>query len=78
VAMASKLPPTMRRRGLVLIGGILLAGLIVSFAQTPASPERPQGTGRIRGRVTAADTGMPLRGVQVGAFSETVPPYQTI
>jgi hypothetical protein len=50
----------------------------VSFAQTPASPERPQGTGRIRGRVTAADTGRPLRGVQVGAFSETVPPYQTV
>src|SRR5262245_60169626 len=59
------------RTGLVLAVVVLLACPAASFAQArPATargdrPAMPAGTGVIRGRVVAADTGRPLRRVRV-------------
>lgn len=66
-------------RRLLQVIGILFASCLVAFtqAQTP-SPGRP-GTGRIRGRVVAADTNMPLRGARVLAFiNDGQPPREAV
>ena len=68
----------MRRYSLVI--GILFASSLVTFTQTPPSPSPGQpGTGRIRGRVVAADTNAPLRGARVVAFiADGQPPRQAV
>jgi protocatechuate 3,4-dioxygenase beta subunit len=60
--------------------GVLLAGCSVAFAQTPpSSPADQQGTGRIRGRVVAAETGAPLRGARVEILGGSAqPPRETV
>jgi hypothetical protein len=54
--------------------GILLP--IITFAQAPArdrvAVEAPTGTGTLRGRVIAADTGSPLRRAQVRAVASSI------
>ena len=66
-------------RHLLLVIGILLAGCSVAFTQTPAPPAGSQDTGRIRGRVVAADTGTPLRGARVGLWGgDAQPPRETV
>ncbi len=66
-------------RHLLLVIGILLAGCSVAFTQTPSPSAGPQGTGRIRGRVIAADTGAPLRGARVGVSGgDAQPPRETV
>jgi hypothetical protein len=58
--------PTIRA---LLVIGVLLAACPEASTQTPISPSPDQqGTERIRGRVVAADTGVPLRGARVGAW----------
>src|SRR5262252_4752928 len=58
------------RAGLVLAVVVLLACPVTALAQARPTPPRdrpamPTGTGVIRGRVVAADTGRPLRRVRV-------------
>jgi hypothetical protein len=64
---------------LLLVIGILFAGSPVPFTQTPSpSPGQP-GTGRIRGRVVAAETNAPLRGSRVVAFvADGLPPREAV
>ena len=51
----------------------------MAFPQTPSPSAGPQGTGRIRGRVIAADTGAPLRGARIGVSSgDAQPPRDTV
>lgn len=67
-------------RRVLLVIGILLTGSLVAFSQSLPSPSPGQpGTGRIRGRVVAADTGAPLRGARVVAFiADGQPPRETV
>src|SRR6187200_2166810 len=58
---------------------ILFAGCLVAFTQAQIPSPRQPGTGRIRGRVVAADTGVPLRGARVVAFiADGQPPPETV
>jgi protocatechuate 3,4-dioxygenase beta subunit len=52
----------------------------VAFTQTPpSSPPDQQGTGRIRGRVVAAETGTPLHGARVTVYGGSAqPPHETV
>ena len=71
-----------RSLGALSVGILLLP--IITFAATQALPrsarpprdraavEAPTGTGRLRGRVVAADTGSPLRRAQVRAVAATI------
>ena len=55
------------RTHFIIVPGLLLAGAVVT-AQVPARDQPktpPAGTGVIRGRVVRADTGEPLRRVEV-------------
>ena len=67
-------------RRLLLVIAFLFAGSLVAFTQIPPSPPSGQpGTGRIRGRVVAADTNLPLRGARVVAFiDDGQPPRQAV
>lgn len=58
--------------------GVLILGLVLAQAVTPGPPQRPApssqeaaGTAVIRGRVTAADTGRPLRRARVTVSGQT-------
>ncbi|HKE86948.1 MAG TPA: carboxypeptidase regulatory-like domain-containing protein [Vicinamibacterales bacterium] len=66
-------------RVLLLVIGILFAGSLV-VTQTPPVPSAGQpGTGRIRGRVVAAETSAPLREARVVAFiADGQPPRETV
>src|SRR5262245_60815031 len=68
----------MKRPSLVI--GLLVAGSLMAFAQQPPAPPAGQpGSGRIRGRVVAAGTSMPLRGARVMAFiADGQPPRETV
>ena len=63
-----------RTPGALAVGILLFP--IITFAQAPprdrAAVEAPTGTGRLRGRVVAADTGSPLRRAQVRAVAATI------
>ena len=63
----------------LLVIGVFVAGCSVAFTQTPSPPSDHQGTGRIRGRVVAAETGTPLRGARVVVHDggNTRPPRET-
>src|SRR5262245_16758646 len=63
-----------------LVTGLLVAGSLMAFAQRPLDPTAGQpGSGRIRGRVVAADTNMPVRGARVPAFiADRQPPRETV
>ena len=67
-------------RRLLLVIALFFAGSLVVFTQTPPSaPSGQPGTGRIRGRVVAADTNVPLRGARVVAFvSDGQPPREAM
>ena len=68
---------TMRRWLLVI--AFLFAGTLVAFTQIPPSAPGQPGTGRIRGRVVAADTNAPLRGARVAAFiADGQPPREAV
>jgi hypothetical protein len=64
-----------RVRSLGALSVVLLVPL-VTFAQAPprdtVTPDAPTGTARLRGRVVAADTGMPVRRAQVRANSASL------
>src|SRR5262245_10772812 len=67
------------RRALLVVAVLLASSLMASTQTPPSPPGGPQGTGRIRGRVVAADTNMPLRGVRVMAFiADGNPPRETV
>ncbi|HEY0284457.1 MAG TPA: carboxypeptidase-like regulatory domain-containing protein, partial [Vicinamibacterales bacterium] len=63
-----------RTPGALAVGLLLLS--IIALAQSPPrdrnATDAPTGTGRLRGRVVAADTGIPLRRAQVRATSSTI------
>jgi hypothetical protein len=65
---------------LLLVVAFLFAGSLVASTQAPPSPPSGQpGTGRIRGRVVAADTNAPLRGARVVAFiADGQPPREAV
>ena len=66
-------------RRLPLVIAFVLAGSLVAFTQAPSSPSAQPGTGRIRGRVVAADTNVPLRGARVVAFiADGQPPRDAV
>ena len=57
----------MNRRTHLSLAALLLTVAVSAFAQPPQKPPdaKTKPTGVIRGRVTAADTGRPLRRAQV-------------
>jgi protocatechuate 3,4-dioxygenase beta subunit len=67
-------------KSLFLVVAFLLAGSLVASTQAPPSPPSGQpDTGRIRGRIVAADTNAPLRGARVVAFiANGQPPREAV